>query len=208
MDLLTAAENLPFTVAIAVMMGLTVLEGASLLLGGGLSDWLDGLIPESLVAPDYDGPLGWLHLGKVPLMMIIILFLSSFGLSGLVLQMLLHGISGHYLPGLLASVPAFLTALPIVRVGGSLLGQLMPRDESTAISENDLLGRVATITLGVAQQGQAAQARLTDQHGQTHYVMVEPEENGIRFPSGTQVLLVKRLAHHYHAILNPHPELL
>lgn len=210
MELFLAPQNLPFTVAIVVMLGLTVLEGVGLLFGSGVSEWMDGLLPDAwhLGSPDYDGPLAWLHLGKVPLLMLLIIFLVSFGLSGLLLQHAVHGISGYYLPGVVASVPAFIAALPVVRGVGGLIARVMPKDESSVVSEQALLGRTAVITLGVARQGQPAEAKLRDQHGQTHYVMVEPDTVASEFPAGTEVLLVKKLSAHYRAILNPHPGVL
>jgi hypothetical protein len=38
--------------------------------------------------------------------------------------------------------------------------------------------------------------------------MVEPDSDGETFPSGTAVLLVRRIGARYRAIRNPHPELL
>lgn len=205
MELLFAAENVVFTAAIVLMLALTVLEGLGLVIGAGMSEWLEHLLPD---VPEADGPLGWLHLGKVPLLMLLIIFLTSFGLLGLVLQAGVHGVTRHYLPAVVAVVPAFLGALPVVRVLGGVIARVMPRDESSAVSEEALVGRAAIITIGIARAGQPAQAKLRDQHGQTHYVMVEPDVAEEAYPSGTEVLLVKKLAAHYRCIRNPHPELL
>ncbi|MEL6964311.1 MAG: OB-fold-containig protein, partial [Pseudomonadota bacterium] len=64
------------------------------------------------------------------------------------------------------------------------------------------VGRVATITLGSARLGQPAQAKLQDQHGQTHYVMVEPDRQDITFEQGSRVLLVARARGVFRAIKN------
>lgn len=205
MELLFAAENVVFTAAIVLMLALTVLEGLGLLIGAGMSEWLEHLLPD---VPETDGPLGWLHLGKVPLLMLLIIFLTSFGLLGLMIQAGVHGATRHYLPAVVALVPAFLSALPVVRVLGGLIARVMPRDESSAVSEEALVGRAAVITIGVARAGQPAQAKLRDQFGQTHYVMVEPDVAADEFPAGTEVLLVKKLSAHYRGIRHPHPELL
>lgn len=204
MELLLAPESVLFTAAIVLMLALTVLEGVGLLIGTGVSEWLEHVLPDT---PEADGPLAWLHLGKVPLMMLLILFLTSFGLLGLVMQALVQGATQHYLPGVVVAVPAFLGALPVVRVLGGLIARVMPRDESSAVSEEALVGRGAVITIGVARAGQPAQAKLRDQHGQTHYVMVEPDVDDDEFPAGTEVLLVKKLSAHYRCIRHPHPEL-
>lgn len=204
MELLLAPESVLFTAAIVLMLALTVLEGVGLLIGTGVSEWLEHVLPDT---PEADGPLAWLHLGKVPLMMLLILFLTSFGLLGLVMQALVQGATRHYLPGVAVAVPAFLGALSVVRVLGGLIARVMPRDESSAVSEEALVGRGAVITIGVARAGQPAQAKLRDQHGQTHYVMVEPDVDDDEFPAGTEVLLVKKLSAHYRCIRHPHPEL-
>ena len=95
LDFLLANENLPFTVALAVMFGIAVLEGVMALMGFALSGVLDSLLPdmdfdiEADVYADLETPspfsrlLGWLRVGKVPMLMLLIIFLTGFGLIGL-----------------------------------------------------------------------------------------------------------------------------
>ena len=59
------------------------------------------------------------------------------------------------------------------------------------------------IVLGTARRNEPAQARLRDEHGKTHYVMVEPEFDGDELPSGTPVLLVKVDGSRFRAIAAP-----
>ncbi|MFN3229573.1 MAG: OB-fold-containig protein, partial [Asticcacaulis sp.] len=42
-----------------------------------------------------------------------------------------------------------------------------------------------------------------DEHGQAHYVMVEPDNPSDILPEGTGVLLVRCVGAKYYAILNP-----
>ncbi|MBE9552522.1 MAG: DUF1449 family protein, partial [Proteobacteria bacterium] len=51
--------------------------------------------------------LGFFGIGRVPLLVVIVAFLTSFGLAGYVTQSIVHGVTGFYLPALLASIPAF-----------------------------------------------------------------------------------------------------
>ena len=95
-----------------------------------------------------------------------------------------------------------------MRVGGALVARIMPKDESSAVSEDSLVGRAGVVIVGTARLGEPAQVRLRDTHGQTHYVMAEPDSQDETFPSGTAVLLVMRIGARYRAIRNPHPELL
>ena len=100
-------------------------------------------------------------------------------------------------------MPAFVLAMPVVRGVGGLFARLVPRDETTAVSEDSLVGRVAVITVGVASGNAPAEGRVRDEHGQTHYVMVEPDIAGESFPAGTEVLLVKRAGAKFFGIRNP-----
>ena len=61
---------------------------------------------------------------------------------------------------------AFVASLPIVRISGGALGRVIPRDETTAVSIESLVGRIATVVSGTARAGYPAQARVTTEHGQ------------------------------------------
>lgn len=214
---ITATENLPFSVALAVMIILGLLEGVGMLLGAGLSGLFDTLLPDfdfDVDTPDVDTPgmlsqfIGWLYVGKLPFLVVLIVLLTWFGISGLVLQTLAQSILGTLLPALFASPVALLVALPITRICTAGLARIMPRDETEAVSADSFVGRVAVITTGIARHGSAAQGRLSDQYGQTHYVMIEPDDNGSEFPTGSEVLLIKKSGNHFIAIINPNPVLI
>jgi hypothetical protein len=215
LSLLTAPENLPFTVAISVMVAIALAEGVALLLGIGLSETIDTLLPEVDLdigaAPDgasaFTRLLGWLHVGRVPVLMILIVFLTAFGIIGLALQSAASSIVGSYMPGWLASIPTFFLSLPVVRGGAGLLAIIMPGDETDAVSENTFIGRTATITLGRAQLGKPAEAKLSDEHGHTHYIMIEPDKEGITFEQGTSVLITEGTGGKFRGIVHDSPGL-
>jgi hypothetical protein len=216
-DFLLASENLPFTVALAVMFGIAFLEGVTVLMGFAISGMLDALLPDfdmdfdieaELEAPSsISRMLSWLRVGKVPMLMLLIVFLTGFGLIGLALQSFLNGSFGFLLPNWLMSIPAFVLALPVVRIFGGALNRIMPSDESDAVSADSLVGRLATITLGTAASGSPAEARVRDMHGTTHYVMVEPDMAGESFAAQSSVLLVRNEGAVFKAITNPNPAL-
>lgn len=219
MNQLLLPGNAPFVVAIGLMVVIGVLEALALLLGLALSQQADSFLVTHFALDHTDASaadagaigqfLGWLHVGRVPLLMLVVLFLMGFAIVGLILQWVIAAVAGHLLPVPLAVVLATLGALPFVRATGSLVGRYFPQDESSAISELDFVGRVAQVTLGEASAGNPAQARLVDEYGQAHYLRVEPDEPGQRFPRGETVLIVARTSGTlYRAIANPRPDLL
>jgi membrane protein implicated in regulation of membrane protease activity len=204
--LFTAEQTWPFGAALGVMVGLSVLEGAGLLLSHSHSQLLDSLVPDT---PDgFDGPLGWLHLGKVPMLVLLILFLTGFALSGYLIQGVALSLSGHLLPTWIAGIPAAFAGLSITSGLGGLLAHVIPRDESSAVSEQSLIGRAGVVVRGIARAGLAAEVKVRDVYGRAHYVMVEPDLPDQVFEEGANVLLVKKNGVSFRCIANPHPELL
>lgn len=209
-DFLLTPANTPFVVALGIMLALAVIEVLSVSLGMGLSEMLDSLVPDMDVDVDIDvdvegdvsavgGPvdslmkvLAWLRIGEVPVVMLLVVFLTGFGLSGLVLQYVVNALIGKTLPGGLAVIPAMFVAVPMVRYFGGLLGKYMPQDETYAVSEGSFPGMVATVTMGVAKVGKPAQAKLKDKHGQTHYILVEPDNPGETFSQGDKTIIVSQ----------------
>ncbi len=214
-EFIADAHNALFAGALALMLFIALLEGVSTLLGAGLSNIIDALLPDTelnLDMPDTSSSalsrlLGWLHVGRVPVLVIVVVFLTAFGLTGFGIQSLLLGISGMLWPGWLVGVAALFAALPVVRLISGSIRKIIPQDESSAISEEHYVGRIATITLGTARYGYPAEAKLTDQHGQTHYLMVEPESETSQFVQGDNVLVVARKANHFIVIENIHTAL-
>ncbi|WP_374334336.1 YqiJ family protein [Leeia sp.] len=201
-----ALETWPFGAALLLMLALFIIEGSGLLFGASPSGWMDGLIPD---LPDsIEAPLGWLHLGKVPLLVLLGIFLAGFAMSGYAIQAFSHALLGRFLPAWLAALPAMLAGVAMVSGVGGLLARVIPGDESSAVSELSLLGRAGVVVQGTARQGAAAQMKLRDVHGHTHYVLVEPDLPDDTFEEGDAVLLVKKVGAHYRGIRNPHPDLI
>ena len=210
MELITASQNQAFTVAVVIMFVIALMEGVGMLLGIGVFAFLDTLLPEFDFDVDLDVDLdvgldgahssppaftrllGWLRVGQVPILVLLIVFLTAFGLIGLTMQGIIHTATGFYLPGVIAWLPALVATLPIVRVCGGVLAMVIPKDETDAVAESTFIGRIAVITVGFARWQSPAEAKLTDEHGQTHYVMVEPHSEDDEFAQGTAVLLTQQ----------------
>ncbi len=214
-ELLTSGNNAPFTVALLVMFAIAIAEGAALVLGAGLSETLDAMLPDMDVDFGIEGTggsvftklLGWLHVGKVPILMILIVFLTAFGLIGLVMQSMVKGITGFYLPAWFAAAPVLFVSLPVVRVGAGALSMIMPSDETDAVSSDTFIGRTAVITLGEAKAGSPAEAKVVDEHGYSHYIMVEPDSADVSFSQGSSVLLTENLGAVFRGIVSDSPGL-
>jgi hypothetical protein len=200
MEFLLSEGNWLFSTALVVVLGIGVLELLALAVGGSLSSVMDGFVGD---VPD-GGGLAWLHVGRLPLLVILVLFLTLFSLLGFALQGVVSGVFGQGLPALAASPLALAGSLPATRAVGSALVRIMPRDESAAIAASSFVGRTATVTAGEARAGKSAEARFQDEYGQTHYVMVEPAAGSPNLGAGERVLLLRELSTgRYQAILNP-----
>jgi len=230
MQYLFEPAMMPFGVALVLMSAIGVLEGTAMVLGSGLSQFLDNLLPETDLDLDLDVDidldtdgdidlsevgsasalsklLGWLCLGKVPVLVLLVLFLASFGLIGITLQNVTHNVTGIYLVPWVASIPTFFLSLPIVNIFGRGIAKVIPQDESSAISTKTFVGRVVTITLGTAEKGRPAQAKFQDRYGQSHYLMVEPDKSGEKFEQNDAVLLVRKAANIFIGIRNTNDRL-
>jgi len=119
-------------------------------------------------------------------------FLGVFGAGGLLLQHVVATLFGAPLHLALATLTMLPLSLPFVKMAAALLARMMPRDETAVISREDLIGRIATIVTGHARKGFPAQAKLRDEFRTTHYLMVEPDEDGVELRQGEEVALMAR----------------
>jgi hypothetical protein len=199
---ITAGDNVPFMAALALMLMIGVVEALGL--GGGLAlgEGADGI---GLGDANVETPslLSWINVGRLPLLMLIVVFLFSFGMTGLIGQRIVTAVLGVPAPWLLAVPAALMVALPFTRLFGRVLARIMPMDETSAVSRESLVGRVAVIVTGDARTGSAAQGRVRDAHGQAHYVMVEPDNAHDVFMEGGSVLIVRQSGAKFFAIHNP-----
>ena len=182
LDFLVQPDTAPFTIALVVMalIGLVEMLG----LGGSAVDLdMDG----GAVAEGLD----WLNVGRLPLLIVLVVFLMVFGLAGLVLQQVAVAMLGGTLPWFAAVPAAAVVALPGIRLLSRGLARVLPRDETSAVEIDSLLGRRARIVLGTATRANPARAKVVDRFGQAHFVMVEPADDA-RFTADDELLLTAR----------------
>lgn len=144
--------------------------------------------------------LGWLSVGRLPLLMLFVIFLTAFGVLGWLVQWAALGAIRATVSPWLATVPALIGAAYSTRYLGRWLGRIFPRDHSEAASQNDLIGSYATIIRGEARKGQPAEAKTTDLRGRSHYVLLEPDAAHTTYAAGARVFIVGRSRNIYRAV--------
>ena len=190
---LFATENIVFVSAIVLMLLIGAVQAI------GVAGDFDLDLHEFDLGGGTD-PLGWLGVGRLPLLMLLAIFLALFGMIGLTAQHLTLDFTGALLSPLIAAPVAAAASLPATSLAARWLSPLLPRDQSSAVPIDALVGSFARIVTGVARTGSPARARVEDPYGQAHYVMVEPDNAGQTLEEGETVLLVRREDHVFRAI--------
>lgn len=224
-ELIFSSETYLFTLAIFVMLALALLEIVGMIFGLSLSSLVDDFLPDVEMDADFDadidsdisvdagglGPvegfLAWLAVGKVPLIVLLIILLTSFGIFGIVVQFTAKSILTTPLPFWMAALPVTITTFWFTAKTGHALGRIMPKEETDARSRDALIGEVAILTLGNATMQLQAEARVTDNFGTRHYVQVIPDQPDTTLKQGDEVLLVGLKGSLFTAIPNPHSNL-
>lgn len=171
-EFLFADENLQFLAAASLVMAILAVEVFASLIG------------VSVIGKDFDfdadkpdiGFMGWLNAGQVPLLVLLTTFLGLFTILGFTGQWIVKGITGILVPGTVAGPLTVVLCLPIIRKASLFINKMIPREETSAISLESLVGSVGTVILQ-ASKDMAGQMKVSDDHGTTHYVFVHPEGN-------------------------------
>ncbi len=186
---LLADYNLPFAVALVLMVLLALLQAFGLGHLFGDHDLDNEADADGGLA---DGLLLCLGIGRVPFMIWLATFLLLFAALGVGIQGLADSLLGTPLDRWLAAVLAAGGALPVTGVLVRPLAAILPGDETSAVGLDSLVGRRAKVTVGRAAVGHPARAQVFDHFGHPHNVMVEPHEAGSEMLEGDEVLLVRR----------------
>jgi len=199
LEFISAAENLPFAVSIGLFLMLAGFEIFGALIGFSISSFFDSIDFDLDLDIDSGGGasgffefLSWVRFGEVPFLVLLFIFLTCFGISGFVLQGASLNVLGTLSSPYTVSLLAFIVTLPMLRLSAGVIAEILPKEESSAIAEESFVGRDVSITLGTAQKGSSAQAKFQDEHGQTHYLMVEPEDEDVSFNEGEVVQIVEK----------------
>ncbi|WP_201829500.1 OB-fold-containig protein [Microvirga zambiensis] len=200
MDVLLSGSYQPFIVAGLVMTCLVAIETISLVAGFSLSHFIDqsfesetfgGYHADTGETGFIGGLMGWINAGRVPLLIVIITWLAAFAAAGFMLQTLAASLLAP-LPVAVAGFIAFGLAAPATRFTTRLVSRIVPRDETYVVSDADLIGRVAEVTLGPLDRGPAGRVKVRDTHGNWHFPMAKLADGHDPIPVGAQALLVER----------------
>jgi len=200
MSLLFAPECTPFAIAATMLVGLTAIEILALLLGFSISEMIGK--PHAPHADGHEGVAGllsWLNVGGVPILILILMVLGFFAMTGFVIQAVANAFWAP-LPAAVAAVPAILVAVPMVRASSRTVARLVPHDETYAVDLDTLIGRTAEVSLGPLDQGLPGRVRVKDQHGNWHVLRAKAARDQEPLKVGTEVLLVDRTADVFIAI--------
>jgi hypothetical protein len=201
-ELLLSPDLMPYWVAAGLLITLVAVGMVSLHTGASAIHLegvhLDGAATDVGAdlahggAVDHGGSiLGWLNLGRVPLLVLIMTLLGTFAAAGFVVVMLLHRF-GLAAPWVVTAPLATVAAVVSTRGTTRLIARVLPRDETYVSSTDDFIGATAEITLGPARAGVVAVARLKDRFGNWHFPHVEPLRPGTEISEGSVVLVVAR----------------
>lgn len=204
LDFFALPQVAPFSIAALVLIGLTLFEILTLLIGKPLSAILDHAIhldhghidglhsgKEGLEGKTglFGTAFDWLNIGRVPLFVLLIIALAAFSISGLAVQIGFNGI-WRPMPALLAVAVVLVPTAYFTRWSSGLVARIVPRDETYAQTGSDFVGLVGTVTVGPARAGVVARARIVDRHGNAHFPRVEPADPAVVIPAGASILVI------------------
>jgi hypothetical protein len=202
-DILLAPDVRPFAVAAAIMVALGGIELLAMLVGFSIGELFGKEVAVDVDSGDGLGGLFlWVNAGRLPLLILIVLALGVFSITGFFLQGLAHG-AGMSIPVLIAAIAAAGFSLPVIRVTSRGIARIIPRDETYAVDDADFIGHVAEVSVGPLDQGLPGRVRLKDVFGNWHTLVARAGPESMPLPVGASVLLVDRDAKSFIAISAP-----
>ena len=187
--------NFWFSCALGIVIALFILEMAGMFFGVSLLGLVDD---QAALDADADSSSGftefgsWLALDRVPLLVWLVLLLTTFGTAGLTFNFLSLTLLDTYFARWLITLLAVVAGLFFTARFGTFISRLLPKQESSATTADELVGTVGHITVGVARQNSPAEGKFVDAHGQPHYLLVEPLEPDEKFSQGEKILLIQK----------------
>lgn len=130
--------------------------------------------------------LTWLNKEKIPFVIIMTLVLGVFSTIGLVIQSMFDSIFEPYL----LSVVVALITLFIVKYLSVFISKVLPKDETSIISEDSFIGMVGTVVIGKGNRTSDVEFKVVDKLNRNHYIMGYVTDGELN--QGEQGLIIKR----------------
>ena len=202
-EAMLSSDYLPFSGALALLVGLVLLEVLLLLVGASLMVGVEADAPEMDIfeaevptKPDLTGQglAAILGFGKIPLLIWFGAFLAGFGLSGFALQAAAQSLISTSVPPMGAVPLALGAGILVARSYGVLLASLIPGTQSSAQSTQALSRLRGVVSQGTARAGNPAEVRVTDRHGNLQFLRAEPLDRSAEITQGQEVVVIRLLS--------------
>lgn len=133
--------------------------------------------------------LAVLGLGRIPITLLIGLYMLFWGTIGLLVNSLCRDAGVPPAVFILPSLAGtFVATTVITRLSAGVIGKFMPSTETFAIVARDLIGRDGHVVYLVTEN--TGTVDVTDAYGTVHRRMAKTEPGAPQLPSGTKVLVV------------------
>lgn len=202
--------NLPYW----IFLGMGVLLFIFIIISGGGDDDVD-IDTDVDTDADFDLNgffLGWVGIGKAPLILLLATDLSLWGLFGWMLNVWLGGILGE-VPGGIWNVIVLILSLTISLFTGGLIARPLGKiftEFGEDTSSNRWLGREGTVssaTVPVEKQGRIGQVDVIDKYGNLVTINATVPEWATIIPRhGEKVIVIDRYQDVYMAIAKDSPD--
>lgn len=197
-------DNRVFLGSSVVLSVLFLLEVVGLAFGASLSHIINANvdtdhngIPDVLEGSSMLGVVSWIGFGKVPATIVFALFLAYFSIFGLVINWVSLKQLAVTWPWMITVPFAVGLSMVPLRIATRVIARVLPKDFSTAVSVDELVGTQARIITGTATASMSAEAQARDRFGETHFVRVKPIDPAESIPKNTIVYLDKREGGHF-----------
>lgn len=180
MDFLLSTQNLPFTGALAVIAAILLIEvfsqffGTSILTDTDVDvdvdvDFDHHIDTDIHAGATLDSMFDFIGFGRIPFMAWVALFAGVFGIAGLVVNQTSFQIIGAALPWTLSVPAAIIITLPLVGRFARGIAKILPKDETSVITVEQLVGLDATVTYVPSEAG-IGRGFAYDKHGTLHNI--------------------------------------